>query len=113
MLPYWPDPVLQSWKGSSGICRDEEFVLPPPQRGYAEIEPYDEAEEEQQRIALGQGPSDGGGNASYGSPEADKAAARLQQLGVTVSPPGRTGAIDWQSLAGGISRTFQCRAPHV
>lgn len=64
-------------------------------------------------LPWGQGPSDGGGNASYGSPEADKAAARLQQLGVTVSPPGRTGAIDWQSLAGGLSRAFQCRAPHL
>ena len=57
----------------------------------------DEHMEEQQRIALGQSPSNGGG---YGSAEADKAAARLQQLGVTVSPPGRSGAIDWQSLAG-------------
>lgn len=55
--------------------------------------------EDHQRIALGQGPNDGGGG-DYGSPEADKAAARLQQLGVTVSPPGRTGAIDWKSLAG-------------
>lgn len=80
------------------ICREEDFALPPPQRGYSEQDPYDEDfEAEQQRIGLGNSPSDGGG---YGSPEADKAAARLQQLGVTVSPPGRTGAVDWQSLAG-------------
>ena len=89
-------------------CREEEFALPPPQRGYqqraqrgyTEQEPYQDVEDfhdDQQRIALGQSPSNGGG---YGSPEADKAAARLQQLGVTVSPPGRSGAVDWQSLAG-------------
>ena len=81
------------------MCREEDFVLPPPQHGYSEQDPYDEHEAEQQRIGLGAAPSDGG---SYGSPEADKAAARLQQLGVTVSPPGRSGAIDWQSLAGAI-----------
>ena len=79
------------------LCRDEGFALPPPQQGVPERDPYEDFDAEQQRIGLGQSPSDG---ADYGSPEADKAAARLQQLGVTVSPPGRTGAIDWQSLAG-------------
>ena len=93
------------------MCREDGFALPPPVGGYRRPGSFDQAGdmedmrgmgdehlEEQQRIALGQSPSDGGGG--YGSAEADKAAARLQQLGVTVSPPGRTGAIDWQSLAG-------------
>ena len=95
------------------VCmrREDGFALPPPAGGYRRPGSFDQAGdmedmrgmadeymEEQQRIALGQSPSDGGGD--YGSAEADKAAARLQQLGVTVSPPGRTGAIDWQSLAG-------------
>ena len=94
------------------MCREDGFALPPPVGGYRRPGSFDqmgdmedmagmadEHLEEQQRIALGQSPSDGGGG-GYGSAEADKAAARLQQLGVTVSPPGRSGAIDWQSLAG-------------
>ncbi len=86
----------------SCVCREEDFALPPPQRGYSERDlydrdPYEDYDAEQQRIGLGSAPSNGG---SYGSPEADKAAARLQQLGVTVSPPGRSDSVDWQSLAG-------------
>lgn len=94
------------------MCREDGFALPPPAGGLRRPSSFDlagdmedmrgmadEHTEEEQRIALGQSPSDGGGG-GYGSAEADKAAARLQQLGVTVSPPGRTGAIDWQSLAG-------------
>lgn len=89
------------------MCREEDFALPTPRRGYPELDPYErdpyerdpyeDYDTEQQRIGLGSAPSNGG---SYGSPEADKAAARLQQLGVTVSPPGRSDSVDWQSLAG-------------
>ncbi|CAK0784136.1 hypothetical protein CVIRNUC_007339 [Coccomyxa viridis] len=97
---------------ASTPSREDGFALPPPAGGLRRPSSFDlagdmedmrgmadEHTEEEQRIALGQSPSDGGGG-GYGSAEADKAAARLQQLGVTVSPPGRTGAIDWQSLAG-------------
>ena len=47
-----------------------------------------------------------GGNAAvyqYGSAEADQAAARLMQLGVSVSPPGSKESITWDRLAGGCS----------
>ena len=47
-------------------------------------DPYEDYDAEQQRIGLGSAPSNG---ASYGSPEADKAAARLQQLGRHGQPP--------------------------
>lgn len=36
----------------------------------------------------------------YGSAEAAEAAERLLQLGVSVNPPGKHGAIDWGALAG-------------
>ena len=43
-------------------------------------------------------------NKGYGSPEAAAAADRLLQLGVTVNPPGKSGAVDWGALAGTLSR---------
>jgi hypothetical protein len=42
-----------------------------------------------------QDPHDG-----YGSAEAARAAERLVQLGVSVNPPGKRGAVDWGALAG-------------
>lgn len=36
----------------------------------------------------------------YGTAEAAQAAERLLQLGVSVNPPGKRGAIDWGALAG-------------
>ncbi|CAL8469402.1 g8943 [Coccomyxa elongata] len=69
---------------------DAEATLPPPRQTIPTG-----AQDLTQPPTAGEDPNKG-----YGSPEAAAAADRLLQLGVTVNPPGESGAVDWGALAG-------------
>ena len=103
-------------------CRDREddFALPPARGADEEETPMGrlsrEWQQQGQLAPPGSAPQQGGpGEYQYGSPEADQAAARLMQLGVTVNPPGNKETITWDRLAGGGSLPRpSCRtAPHI
>ncbi len=86
---------------SNNACRDAEAMLPPPRQTIPKG-----AQDLTQPPTAGEDPNKG-----YGSPEAAAAADRLLQLGVTVNPPGKSGAVDWGALAG--SRPATCTLQHL
>ena len=99
-------------------CREDSAVLPPPSAGGELPEQrglgWDYWEQQQQQS---EGPPASAATqqqegSEWGSTQAQQAAARLLQLGASVTPPGKKSAVDWDALAGAPARASPCSGIH-